>query len=126
MAIEANDLPRHVRQVSKGISPRADRLRETFYADCSDADFERARSLLVPSTAVRPWITPLRTTETNFGRVPRVYIECLQDHAISIDKQRTWYAALPVERVITMDTSHSPFLSAPDALAAYLMDLQRE
>jgi pimeloyl-ACP methyl ester carboxylesterase len=101
---------------------RDEAIREAFYGDCSDADVARAKSLLVPQAAA-PFATPVNTTEENFGRIPRVYIECLHDRAISPSAQRRMYTALPCQKVISMNTSHSPFLSAPEELAAHLTSL---
>jgi hypothetical protein len=33
------------------------------------------------------------------------------------------YTAVPCEQVLSMNTSHSPFLSAPQALAKHLLSL---
>jgi pimeloyl-ACP methyl ester carboxylesterase len=54
-------------------------IKDAFYGDCSAEDVARAKSLLVPQAAA-PFGTPVNTTAENFGRVPRVYIECLQDN----------------------------------------------
>jgi pimeloyl-ACP methyl ester carboxylesterase len=95
-------------------------LKEAFYADCSDEDVEFAKSRLVPQAAA-PLATPVSTTEDNFGRVPRVYISCLRDKAISPSVQEKMYKALPCERVISLDTSHCPIFSAPEELANHLL-----
>ena len=97
-------------------------LKEVFYADCSDEDVEFAKSRLVPQAAA-PFAAPVSTTEENFGRVPRVYITCLRDKAISPSIQEKLYKALPCEKVISMDTSHSPFFSAPEELAKHLLSV---
>ena len=97
-------------------------LKEIFYADCSDEDVTRAKSLLV-SQAAPPFATPVNTTQEKFGRVPRVYISCLRDKAISPAVQEKMYTALPCKKVIAMDTSHSPFFSAPVELAGHLLSL---
>jgi pimeloyl-ACP methyl ester carboxylesterase len=97
-------------------------LREVFYADCSEADVARARSLLVPEATAIPR-TPVRTTPENFSRVPRVYIECLRDRAITVGAQRRMHEALPCRNVFSLDTSHSPFFSAPEALVAHLLSV---
>lgn len=102
---------------------RPEALKPTFYADCPDADVERARALLVHQ-ALAPIATPVHTTPGRFGRVPRVYIECLQDKAIPNFVQKRMFAALPCERVFSLDTSHSPFFSAPDALVAQLLSAE--
>jgi pimeloyl-ACP methyl ester carboxylesterase len=94
-------------------------LKEVIYADCSDEDVSRARLLLGPQTLL-PFVTPINTTAERFGRVPRVYIECLRDRVISPSSQKKMYTALPCQQIITMDTSHSPFFSAPEELARHL------
>ena len=67
--------------------------------------------------------TPVRVTEGRFGRVPRVYIETLQDKGVTPALQKKMYTALPCQRVITMDTDHSPFMSAPQELADHLLSI---
>ena len=99
---------------------RPEALRAVFYHDCSDEDAQCAERLLAPEIAIRPMTTALRITPENFGRVPRAYIECLQDRAIRLPTQRLMQANSPCEKVISMDTSHSPFLSAPAELARLL------
>lgn len=99
-------------------------IKEAFYGDCSDEDVARAKSLLVPQ-AVAPFATPPSTTEESFGRIPRVYVECLRDRALSPSTQKRMYTALACRKVISMDTSHSPFLSAPEELVAHLTALER-
>lgn len=101
---------------------REEAIKDVFYGDCSDEDVARAKSLLVPQ-ATAPILTPVDTSEEYFGGVPRVYIECLRDKTISLSEQKKMYTALPCKRVISMDTSHSPFFSEPEKLVAYLTSL---
>lgn len=98
-------------------------VKDIFYGDCSAEDVRKFKSQLVPE-AITPANTPLCITAWNFGRLQRVYIECLQDRAISISFQREMQAVLPCQQVITMDTSHSPFFSNPEALATHLISLK--
>lgn len=97
-------------------------VKDLFYGDCSAQDVAKSK-LLLGLQALAPFHTPVNTTAENFGRVPRVYIECLQDRAVSISLQRRMHAALPCQQVITMDTSHSPFFSQPEALVHHLISL---
>ena len=90
-------------------------IAEVFYNDCSAADIELARTLLVPQAAA-PFATPARNTAAKFGRIPRHYIECVADNAISIATQRAMHGRTPCSNVVTLDTGHSPFFSAPDQL----------
>ncbi len=98
-------------------------LKEIFYADCPDEDVARAKSLLVLQ-AVAPMATPVRITAEHFGRVPRVYIECLRDRTISPSIQKMMYTATPCQTILSMETSHSPFFSAPQELALHLTSLK--
>jgi pimeloyl-ACP methyl ester carboxylesterase len=100
---------------------RDEAIKEAFYGDCSDQDVARAKSLLVPQQAVAPFTTPVKTTEEKFGTVRRVYISCLRDKAITPICQEKMYKALLCEKVISMDTSHSPFFSAPEELVGHLL-----
>jgi pimeloyl-ACP methyl ester carboxylesterase len=99
---------------------RPERAKEMFYADCSDADVAWAMSRLRPDP-----LLPLfqRYPGHPESEVPRAYIECASDKAISLPRQRAMYRRLPFDRVVTMDTDHSPFLSAPDLLAGHLASL---
>ena len=109
-------------QTSCTIKPQA--INEVFYADCSDEDVTLAATLLAPE-ALAPALTPIHVTDEGFGRVPRVYIECLHDKAIPLALQRQMYATLPCQKVISIDTDHSPFLSAPQKLTESLIALAR-
>ncbi len=106
----------------KSCTLRESVVREALYGQCSDEDVILAQALLAPE-AVAPLTTPLHTTAANFGRVPRVYIECRRDRAVSLDEQRRMYGAIPCRQIISLDTDHSPFFSAPDVLAAHLLSL---
>ena len=96
--------------------------RQAFYEDCTPEDTEVALSLLVPQ-ATAPLATPVQITSENYGRVKRVYITCLQDRAIPPAFQKKLYLASPCEKVLSLDASHSPFLSMPEALAEQLLRL---
>jgi hypothetical protein len=97
-------------------------FRDALYADCPDEIVELARTLLTPEPNI-PGATPLQLTDENYGRVPRVYIECLQDRAVSPSLQKQMYTAVPCQKVISMNTSHSPFFSTPDELVAHLLEI---
>jgi hypothetical protein len=101
---------------------REEVLGDAFYGDCSAEDVALAKLLLTPQ-ATAPLKTPLQTSTANFGRIPRVFIECLRDHAHSLPFQQSVYPTFPGQQVISMDTSHSPFFSAPEELAAHLAAL---
>jgi hypothetical protein len=97
-------------------------LKEILGADCSDEEIAWAKSLLVPEP-MAPSMTPIHITEEHYGRVPRVYIETLRDRGISPTNQKKMYTALPCQKIISMETSHAPFLAAPEELVKHLTTL---
>ncbi len=103
---------------------REEVVREALLHDCSEEDAERAKARFAPQ-ALAPFATPLSLTEGNFGRIPRAYIRTLRDRAISPPFQEWMHERLPGREVLTMDTSHSPFFSAPEELAGHLEVLAR-
>ncbi len=57
------------------------------------------------------------------GRVPRDYIVCLRDRALLPSGQRALIERHGCRNVYQMDTSHSPFFSAPEELARILGEI---
>jgi pimeloyl-ACP methyl ester carboxylesterase len=94
-------------------------IRASFYNDCTDQDVEYAVSLIRPQP-MEPFVQSVTITEERSGAVPGVYIECLRDHAITPGFQRRMQAARSFEYVLSLDTGHSPFISAPALLAEHL------
>jgi pimeloyl-ACP methyl ester carboxylesterase len=90
--------------------------KEGLYGDCDDNTTKLAK-LLLSDERVESGITPLQLTEENYGRIPRVYIECTEDKAVTPFIQRKMYTETPCEKVYSMATSHSPFFSKPKELA---------
>lgn len=99
---------------------KVEAFRDALYADCSPADVALAHALLTPEPNA-PVGTPLQLSDENFGRIPRVYIECLQDRGVSPGVQKKMYTATPCQQVLSLNTSHSPFLSAPQSLVEHLL-----
>lgn len=97
------------------LNPKA--YREALYHDCPPEITELANVLLEPEPNW-PGFTPLNLTPDRYGRVPKVYIECLQDRAVTLQLQRKMVAESPCNAVLSLDSSHSPFFSQPDELAA--------
>lgn len=95
------------------------KARAPLYHDCSDADVDWAQQRLVAETT-EPSSAKVHLSATRYGTVPRYYLECLQDRAISIATQRALCATQPPAQVFTLDTSHSPFLSQPAVVAEHL------
>jgi pimeloyl-ACP methyl ester carboxylesterase len=96
--------------------------RDLFYGECSREAVRFALARLVPEslTAIT---APVYVTRQGAGRVPRAFIECVRDNAITIDVQRLMQARFPCDPVLALDADHSPFLSRPRELANHLLSL---
>lgn len=96
--------------------------KEGLYADCPDYITSLA-DLLLSHESAESSIATLQLTDQNFGSVPRHYIECLQDKAVTPFIQKKMYTELPCRKVYSMDTSHSPFFSRPQELVNILCEI---
>ncbi|NIK68365.1 alpha/beta fold hydrolase [Paenibacillus sp. BK720] len=99
-----------------------ERIKDSFYGDCVEDDIIKAKEKLCLEP-LAPFFTPVQLTDARFGRIPRVYIETLRDKAISIALQRDMYNEYPNNRIITLDSDHSPFFSHPDELTSHFIQL---
>jgi pimeloyl-ACP methyl ester carboxylesterase len=103
-------------------------LKASFYADVSDADFVEAAAQLHSDEPNGGALASSEITPGRFGSVPRHYIRTTQDRAVPLTGQDHMIAT--VDGTIggttithTLDSSHSPFLSQPAALATILLDI---
>jgi pimeloyl-ACP methyl ester carboxylesterase len=103
----------------------AARAGPVFYGDCGADDIADARRQLTPQP-LRPFLDRVRVTASRFGSRPRYYIACTQDQAITIERQRQMLEWGDCQKTVTLETSHSPFYSAPaavaDAILAFVAD----
>jgi pimeloyl-ACP methyl ester carboxylesterase len=102
-------------------------LKAAFYGDVPEPELARAISQLHCDEPVGA-VLPSAVTPTRFGTVPRHYIRCTKDRAIPLAGQDHMIAtvdgALGSKTTIhTLESSHSPFLSQPDALANILVGI---
>ena len=95
-------------------------FKEGLYHDCDD-DITELAKVLLSNEPVESAITPLKLTEENFGRLPRVYIECTEDRAVTPFIQKKMYSEIPCEKIYSLATSHSPFFSKPKELVDILL-----
>ncbi|WP_194975896.1 hypothetical protein [Aquiflexum lacus] len=68
----------------------------------------------------------LRLTGENYGQVPRYYIECTEDRAVTPFIQRKMYEETPCKKVYQMATSHSPFFSKPIELVDIFLEIAKD
>jgi len=98
----------------------ADGARQLFFHDCDDATVEWAFERLGPERAGETSTEPVSLPHLWAADLPRSYIRCLQDRAKPV-----WLSDLVADRLgvapLTIDASHSPFLSRPAELAGLLV-----
>lgn len=99
-----------------------DGAREVFYNDCAE-DVASAATLRLNSQPMAPYTQALELSPQRYGTVPRTYIRTLKDNAVSPGFQQQMIEWSPPNKVILMDTGHSPFLSKPEELASALTSL---
>lgn len=93
-------------------------VKNLFYHDCSDASADfAAKRLCAQATAPSAVPCPQPAPST---APPRHYIRCMADRTIPPEFQVTMTQDWPAHDVSEMNTSHSPFLSQPAALAAQI------
>lgn len=97
-------------------------FKEGLYHDCPDDITEMAKVTL-SHEPIESGIARLNLTEENYGSVPRYYIECTEDRAVTPFIQRKMYAETPCKKVYSMATSHSPFFSKPKELMNIIIEI---
>ena len=101
---------------------RSERAAEVFYGRCPPAVAGSAVSRL----RAEPMLPLLQRVSQPAGPLPaRAYVECSADQAISIGHQRMMHRRAGIETVTTLDSDHSPFYSAAEALVSRLVDQAR-
>jgi pimeloyl-ACP methyl ester carboxylesterase len=90
--------------------------KEFFYHDCDDATAEWAFDHLTPELAGDTATTPISVPRYWATQPSRSFVLCTQDRS-----QPRWLADVVIDRLgvdpLTIDASHSPFLSRPQELA---------
>lgn len=105
------------------------KLKAAFAADISDEEFQAMCHFLTPDDPAAPFGAPINTTVERWGKIPRAYIHCTEDYAIRLPLQQKYVeladAFVPNNKteIVTLNSSHSPFLSMPAELAAVLLKL---
>lgn len=100
-------------------------FHDALYHDCPLEITELANVLLTPEPNLGGF-EKLKLTEERYGKIPKIYIECLQDRAVTLFLQRKMQKDSPCHRVFQIDSSHSPFFSKPQELCDILYQIARE
>lgn len=96
--------------------------KDALYADCPTEDVSLAYALLTPEPSL-PALTRLKLTNKNYGTIPRYYIELTQDRAVSLNLQRRLIQRSGVEKVYSLESSHSAYFSKPNELVKIILEI---
>jgi pimeloyl-ACP methyl ester carboxylesterase len=94
------------------------------YQRTEPAWVERALAHLTPEPMFG-LTQPQSLSAGRYGRVPRAYIECLDDLTLPLIAQRALTARQPCDHVRSIDSDHCPNYSEPEQLAEVLDDLAK-
>jgi pimeloyl-ACP methyl ester carboxylesterase len=95
---------------------------EGLYHDC-DENITQLAKLLLSHEPIESGLTPLQLTEENFGSIPKYYIECTEDKAVTPFIQQKMYTDTLCDKVYSLPTSHSPFFSRPQELSDIFFEI---
>jgi len=102
-------------------SIKEDQKAVIFANDALEADLETIVASLSPEPA-GPQGMPVHLTETKFGRVPKFYIQTLQDHTVSPYLQELMMSHTQLVKVSQIDGGHASYITQPQAVAAAILD----
>lgn len=95
---------------------------EIFASECSTKQRAWAASRICRHP-LRPIISRFRWSAEKLGSIPKHYIECTLDRAVTPAQQRALQTNMQFTTVRRLESDHSPFLSMPERLAALIAEL---
>lgn len=101
-----------------------DSLAWLFINDGNPADKQKVMEHYRAEPAI-PFTNKVVLTNEGFGAVNKVYIKTLQDIVISPGLQDRMIAGAGIKTVLTVNTSHSPFLSQPHEVSNLLLSITK-
>ena len=108
---------------------RHDLIRQTLYNDLDADTATAAISLLSTDGPIGLAATAFEVTRARYGAIPHAYVMCTRDNMVRISLQRRLVKEIDAVSarptiVTELDSSHSPFLSQPAALAEFIASLE--
>jgi pimeloyl-ACP methyl ester carboxylesterase len=117
-SIAGGQLAPWIQLLDGGLSlPDSERAAELFYADC-DAKTQAWAIGNIRSQCVAPFYDAV--ADPGWQDIRSTYVVCSADRAMPPDWQRDLFAPR-LNKVVEMNSSHSPFLSQPGAVADMLV-----
>jgi pimeloyl-ACP methyl ester carboxylesterase len=93
-----------------------------YYNRCSEDDAKTALTLL-RGQPLRLLDEPVAVTEDRWGTAPRTYILTLDDRALPPQLAAYLLEVVGADRVKVIDTDHSSFISRPNLLLEFLLEV---
>nr|WP_217908463.1 alpha/beta fold hydrolase [Burkholderia glumae] len=106
-------------------------LRQALFEDVDDATFRAATRLMSSDLPPAPFSAPIATTPQRWGSIERHYVMCESDRVLLPALQQRFiaeadaFAPQQPTHVHRLASSHSPYLSQPEALADQLVAIAR-
>lgn len=97
------------------------RVAHFLYHDCLPEDISFAKSNL-SKQPVAPFATPVEVSDGIYGAIPKYYIICSEARNGNMTQMAN---NVPVNQIVTLPTSHSPFFSQPDALTGLILSFNK-
>ncbi|WP_299314747.1 alpha/beta hydrolase [uncultured Aquimarina sp.] len=91
-------------------------IKNIVFTGATDSQIDALLPNLV-AQATAPFFEKVITTEENFGRVAKAYIETTLDRVITLKAQRHGQKMLGIKESITLEYGHVPLETAPKQLA---------
>lgn len=104
------------------IDVKRDSLTSLFINDGTQEEKQRVIANYRPEPAI-PFTNKVTLTDDGFGKIEKVYIKTMQDIVISPGLQDRMINQAGIKTVYELKTSHSPFLSRPEAVSDLLFEI---
>jgi len=104
------------------VSLAKDVLQPVLCGDCTGDEAAALRDRYHDEPLL-PMATPVQLSAERFGAVPKAYVFTEGDLTITPELQHKMADAVPLVGTVTLDTAHTPQLSAPGKLSAALRHL---
>ncbi len=111
-----------IHEQSKSHTLQEEIYKEGLYHDCP-MEITAMAKVLLSHEPMESGTAKLKLSDHNFGSVPRYYIECTEDRAVTPFIQKKMYEEMPCEKVFQLQSSHSPFFSHPQELVALFNEI---
>ena len=112
-------------QATNSLSLKPEIYKEGLYHDCEE-DITAMAKVILSQEPIESAMAKLELSDANFGAVPKFYIECTEDRAVTPFIQQKMYTETPCDKVYQMETSHSPFFSRPQELVDIFLEIALE